>query len=87
MVYLEAAATQNAIIGYKDEGVWGVFEQNKEMLFCDSYPTFKAQLFSLLNGKLITRRLQIKAFNKAQEMEWSKIKEIYNDIYTLALNS
>ena len=86
MVYLEAAATQNAIIGYKDEGVWGVFEQNEEMLFCDSFSVFKDQLFKLIDDKQLSQKLQRNAYTKAKTMEWSKIKEIYEDIYTLALN-
>jgi len=52
LVYLEAAAARNAIIGFKGEGVWGLFEVDKEMLFCGDFEEFQEQLKLLIkNGK------------------------------------
>ena len=79
--YLEAAATNNAIIAFKGEGVWGVFEENEEMLFCESYTDFKQFLCDIIDDEEKQNALQENAYNKALSMEWSKIIERYNNLY------
>ncbi|MFW6275803.1 MAG: glycosyltransferase family 4 protein [bacterium] len=85
LVYLEAAATKNALIGYKGEGVWGVFEDHHEMLFCNNFEEFKEKLFFTLNSAGDRMKLQNNAFLKAKEMEWESIKKMYLDVYKKAM--
>ena len=85
LVYLEAAATNNAIIGFKGEGVWGVFEQNEEILFCSNYDEFKFQLFELIKNDKARTKLQQNVFIKAKTMQWEEIIRIYEGIYNSAI--
>lgn len=87
LVYLEAAATLNAIIGYKGEGVWGVFEEDKEMLFCENYHEFKEQLYKLINEEKLCCSLQTNAYLKAQKMKWSNIIKLYEEAYSTNLTT
>lgn len=82
MVYLEAASTYNAIIAFKGEGVWGIFKENEEALFCDDYTTFKKHFFCLINNNYLIKNLQKNAYSKVLKLQWSKIKDIYSGIYT-----
>ncbi len=81
LVYLEAAATRNAIIGFKGEGVWGVFEETKEMLFSKDYREFEAQFHSLVKDESNRNKLAKNAFKKAKTMEWKNINKLYETLY------
>nr|WP_321487495.1 glycosyltransferase [uncultured Draconibacterium sp.] len=81
LVYLEAAATGNAIIGFKGEGVWGVFDEHNEMLFCDNFVQFSNLLHRLIKDNELRNKLVQKAFEKAKTMEWSNIRKMYQLIY------
>lgn len=81
LVYLEAAATKNAIIAYKGEGVWGVFENRKEVLFCSNQFQFSEHFSLLIENKNIRHKLQLGSFKRAKKMEWSSISHMYLDIY------
>lgn len=85
MVYLEAAATHNAVIGLKGEGVWGVFEENNEMMFCDNYKSFEQQLHILIDDREMRQNLKNKAAHNAQNMRWEKLRERYMELYLSAL--
>lgn len=85
MVYLEAAATHNALIGFKGEGVWRVFEENKEMLFCSTYNEFEQQLFNLIENKSKRIRITENAYTKAKTMKWSSVTKMYSKVYKRAL--
>lgn len=87
LVYLEAAATHNAIIGFKGEGVWGVFKESEEMLFCSGYSEFEQQLHEVINNKTVQTMLSENAYTKAKAMEWSKIAHIYQEIYKSFISS
>lgn len=87
LVYLEAAATHNAIIGLKDEGVWGIFENNKEMLFSKNESHFSNQLYECIENADFVKKLKDRAHNKALTMEWEKIAEKYKDVYLGSLSS
>ena len=84
MVYLEAAATKNAIIGYRKEGVWGIFEENIDMLFCNNFNQFQAQLHQLISNKDMREQLAQNAFNKAKALSWVNIIREYKEIYVKA---
>lgn len=81
LVYLEAAAKQNAIIGFKGQGVWGVFDDKIEMLFADSYEDFKHKLHCLIDDDKLRHSFQENAYKKAQEMTWNLIVERYEEVY------
>lgn len=86
MVYLEAAATQNAIIGFKGEGVWGVFDEDKEMLFCSNYQQFESQLHQVISDKNLQELLAQNAFDKAKTMNWENITGRYTELYLNVIN-
>lgn len=85
LVYLEAAATHNAMIGLKGEGVWGVFEEDKEMLFCGNFEGFKQQLHRLIENDVLRTETTEEAFKKVKTMEWEKVQTKYKNVYLNAL--
>lgn len=85
LVYLEAAAKRNAIIGFKGEGVWGVFEEDKELLFCENYPLFETQMHNLIENSSRRTELAQHALEKAKQMTWENIQMQYKDVYLKAL--
>ena len=87
LVYLEAAATHNAIIGFKEEGVWGVFEEEKELLFSRNFEQFEHQLHQLIKNHDLRNSLTQNAFKKAKAMEWKQVKKLYEEIYLSSINS
>lgn len=87
MVYLEAAATQNAILGMKEEGVWGVFEENTEMLFCRDFEQFQKKLHLLIDNEKTRNRLIQNAFEKAKILSWTNITKAYKEIYLKIFNN
>ncbi len=85
LVYLEAAATQNAIIGCQQEGVWGIFEEGEDMLFSKNYDDFCVQLYHLLSDEKLRSSLCDNAFAKVMTMVWDKVIERYSNEYELIL--
>ena len=85
LVYLEAAATRNAIVGYKGQGVWGVFEDGVEMLYPGSYDEFKSQLYRLIEDDDLRQTLAAKAYAKAQTLTWEKVSARYQEVYSKAI--
>lgn len=81
MVYLEAAATQNAIIAFEGEGVWGNFTNNTEMFFCNNYNQFEEQLHTLISDKNLRIALAEKAHTKALGFQWKNISDRYLNMY------
>ena len=81
LVYLEAAATKNAIIGSKNEGVWGIFEDEKEMLFSSDEMHFQQLLLGLIEDHKLRSKLQEEAFNKVKQLNWDIISERYKKVY------
>ncbi len=87
LVYLEAAANRNAIIGFKHEGVWGIFEDQNEMTFCENEKHFQVILHSLIDDQVLRMRLQQGAFNKAKELSWDNITKQYKKVYEESIDS
>ena len=81
LVYLEAAATHNAIIAYHKYSINGVFESEKEALFCSGYSSFKDQLHQLINDPKLIKNLADNALQKVQNMGWNSIIKKYNRLY------
>ncbi len=82
LVYLEAAAHQNAVIATKGTGIWGVFEDQNEMLFCDSSDSFDELLYRLIDDDKLRNELAENAYFKAFEnYQWEKIIERYIELY------
>jgi glycosyltransferase involved in cell wall biosynthesis len=86
MVYLEAAATNNAIIAFEGEGVWGNFTNNTEMLFCKNYDQFEKQLYTLISDKQLRSSLSEKAYTRALDFQWKNISEKYKETYQRIVN-
>lgn len=81
MVYLEAAANQNAIIGLLNEGVWGIFENDIEMLFCINEKNFQELLHEIINNKKKRMELAEMAYKKAVHLNWANISKKYEALY------
>jgi glycosyltransferase involved in cell wall biosynthesis len=81
LVYVEAAAKKNAVIGHKDEGVDGAFEDGKEMFFCRSYEEFTEMLRNLADNNILRNKLADAAFAKVQQYVWDKIIRQYIKTY------
>ena len=82
LVYLEAAAHQNAAIATKGTGIWGVFDDQKEMLFCDSEVSFDQLLYRLIDDDNYRNKLAENAYLKAsQYYQWESVIKKYVELY------
>lgn len=88
LVYLEAAAHQNAVIATKGTGIWGVFEDKEEMLYCESSKNFNDLLIGLIEDSDYRNSIAKKAFLKAQsQYTWDHIIDRYTQLYRTTLAS
>jgi glycosyltransferase involved in cell wall biosynthesis len=87
MVYLEAAANNNALVGLINEGVWGIFEDKKEMLFCKNENDFHELLHRLISSREERLTLSENAFIKATELNWATISKEYEELYNEIIES
>ena len=88
LVYMEAAATMNAVIAVRNTGVWGNFEEDKEMLYIESYKDFQKALFLLIDNDKMRIGLAKNAFRRVKdEYSWEKIIERYDLIYKKIISS
>ncbi len=82
LVYIEAAAHQNAVIATKGTGIWGHFVDNNEILYCDSYENFQHSLSRLIDDDLLRNQMALNAFEKAKKnYTWSAVINKYNLLY------
>ena len=82
LVYIEATAHQNAVIATKGTGIWGHFADGEEMLFCESYESFKQLLFELIDNDEARNQIAQKAFLKTSTcFTWDKIISEYTKLY------
>lgn len=87
LVYIEATAHQNAVIATRGTGIWGVFDDNKEMLYCDSQESFTLMLYQLIDNDEFRNEMARKAYEKtAQRYTWDEIISRYSEIYNSCLN-
>jgi len=86
LTYVEAAAAHNAIIGLKNEGVWGIFKEDKEMLFCSNKNEFIQKLHFLIGHPDQVYSLKEAAFERAKLLNWRSIKEQYNKLYKTVID-
>lgn len=87
LVYLEATAHQNAVIATRGTGVWGVFNDKEEMLYCDSQQSFAEMLYQLIDNDEFRNDMAKKAYEKtAYNFTWDKIINRYSEIYNNLLN-
>ena len=82
MVYLEAVAKKNAVIATKNTGVWGIFEEDREMLYCEDYDSFESMLHKLIDDDAMRKEMSEKAYQRAfRDYNWEAIAQRYKDIY------
>ena len=81
LVYLEAAAKHNAVICHSGEGVDGLFEDGKEMLFCEGYDHMKNLLHRMIDDPAGQRQIAEAGFQKVFNYTWDKITYQYLDEY------
>ena len=87
LVYMEAAAHQNAVIATKGTGIWGVFNDKEEMFYCDSQHSFADMLYQLIDNDELRNDMAKKAYEKtAYNFTWDKIINRYSEIYKNSLN-
>ena len=80
LVFLEAAAKGNVIIGYKNSGVDGVFENEKNAFFINS----KRQLIEVLKQIITNKKINYykeKANHRVKELTWEKVIKLYKNYY------
>lgn len=84
LVYIEAAAHQNAVIATKGTGVWGHYSDGEEALYCDSYPSFQEMLYKLIEDDDYRHQMASKAYQKTLEnYTWKKIISQYIELYDI----
>jgi glycosyltransferase involved in cell wall biosynthesis len=81
LVYLEAAAKRNALIGHKGEGVDGLFEDGKEIMFCRGYDEFKTILNRLIESPDEVKMLANNGYAKVENYIWECVQSMYMEIY------
>ena len=82
LVYIEATAHQNAVIATQGTGIWGHFKENEEMLYCDSFESFRDMLYELIENDAFRDKVAKNAFDKTSAyFTWDKIIERYTEIY------
>lgn len=86
LVYLEAAATSNAIIAYRNTGIYGLFDENQEIIYVENYTEFKNQLFNLIEDASLRFSLQKKALQKVEQYTWDRVKSKYYTLYNSILD-
>lgn len=86
LVYLEAAACKNAIIGFRGTGIYGVLEEDKEILYVSKYEEFENRVFELIENEDLRKKLSKNAFEKAKELTWDKVKQRYLEMYRSVCN-
>lgn len=86
LVYLEAAAKCNAVICHRSEGVDGLFEDGKEMMFCESFDDFKRQLDQLIDDPGMRNAISTLAYQKANKYTWDNVSNSYINVYKKVLS-
>lgn len=82
LVYLEAAAHQNAVIATKGTGIWGHFLDGEEVLYCDSYTSFQKMLYELIDDDDLRNEMASKAYKKTKNsFTWEAVIDKYVSIY------
>ena len=81
LAYLEAAAKRNAVICHRDEGVYGLFEDGKEMMFCSGYDEFRTILYELIENPDKTEELANSGYTRVKEYTWEHVQSRYMDVY------
>ncbi len=86
VVYIEAAASCNAIIALRKYGITGVFDEDSEALFCEDYLDFETKLHTLIDNPDRVKKMAGAVFSKAQKYDWESVVNQYNNIYMEALS-
>ena len=75
------------VIATRGTGIWGVFDDNKEMLYCDSQESFTLMLYQFIDNDEFRNEMARKAYEKtAQHYTWDEIISRYSEIYNSCLN-
>jgi len=85
LVFVEAAANKTFVIGMKNEGVWGVFNE-KEVFFCENYTHFEQGLYRGINDFNFRKEYAHSAYEKALSFKWDKITNRYMQTYLAGMN-
>jgi glycosyltransferase involved in cell wall biosynthesis len=81
LAYLEAAAKRNAVICHRGEGVDGLFEDGKEMMFCAGYDDFKTILYKLIENQEEVKILAENGYARLKNYTWEHVKSRYIEVY------
>ena len=81
LVYLEAAAKRNAVICHRGEGVDGLFEDGKEMVFCGGYDEFRTILYELIENQDKVNTFANNGYARVKKYTWEHVQSMYIDIY------
>ncbi len=83
LVFIEAAAMQNAVIGHYKEGLWDMLEGS---FFPNDYESFKQALYELIENKKLRDNYKELAYNSAKNFTWEKVINLYRNLYFDVLN-
>ena len=81
LVYIEAAAKGNAVICHRNEGVDGLFDDGKEMMFCEGYNEFSAILNKLIENPEEVKKMAENGYAKVKNYTWEHVQAMYMEIY------
>jgi glycosyltransferase involved in cell wall biosynthesis len=87
LVYLEAAANNNAVICHKNEGVDGLFEDEKEIFLCNGYDNFKEILYELIENHDKRKIVSDGGYERAKNYTWQRVTTEYLKIYEQVLGN
>lgn len=84
LVYLEAAAAGNALVGRAGEGVAGVFAEEEEIILPADYTSFRIGLHRLLTSHSLCIQRAQAARQRAAQLSWGAILTRYEEVYAAA---
>ncbi len=84
LVFNEAAANHNAMIGLHLEGPCGTYEEDNEMLFAINFEDFYQKLKLLIENPRKRKSLADNALKKVHNLTWENIIQKYHELYKSA---
>jgi glycosyltransferase involved in cell wall biosynthesis len=81
LVFLEAAAAGNAIIGHTREGIWKQLTPDEEIIYAINYQHFSEVLHSFIADRSKINSFGRKANIKSRAFTWKKLTQKLNNYY------
>lgn len=85
LVYLEAAALKNMLVGFKGQGVDGLFNDNQEIILIENKKDLIEKISKLDRAQILNYKRN--AFNKVKKYTWKNIIPRYIEIYNTVIKN